>query len=262
MKSGLLIQHLSKLQANLATLDTLVTSLSESEMRFRQHPSVVTAEELETSENSLAEGYRETLEDVNSIHRLIETMRLTERKPPAPTADLPTIQEVQTLMAQFFKGTLIRHQSGTIAVNCGCHADKMKQPKPGDFVCAHCHGSSILMIVLKFERQVCFVYDPTDIDNGIKVVKLNLDEWAPLPTIIPLNPSPKWEYSKGTKVLSLWRPDVHSEWTTEFYTATVIDRPCDRISDDPKSRGYLLDFGEGSRDIVPEQFVVTLPEGW
>lgn len=258
MKSSLLIRHLSKLHTDITALDSLIGSLSESEIRFRQHPSVVAAEELETSENSVAERYREALDNVQSIHRLIEVM-LSNKDRPQTTPELPTVPEVQALMTRFFKGTHIRYQSGTVAVNCGCYAHKVKQPKSGDFVCAHCHDSWVLMIVLKFQGGECFAYDPTDVDAGIKVVKLEMDDWTPLPTIIPQQPAAKWEYSKGTKVLSLWRTDVH-EWTTEFYKATVVERPCDRALDDPASRGYLLDFGDDNQDVVPEQFVVTFPE--
>ena len=256
MFSSQLIPQLSKLETDVTKLDGSILSLSQTEGRFRHSPSVQIADELERLENAIAEQYHETLDQIQTIFKTIDSLAGNG----SPLDELPRVEEVQSLIAQFFKGNHIQYQSGVISMNCGCHAHRMKRPKPGDFVCANYHGSSILMIVLKFVDKECFVYDPTDLSHGINVVKLGLEDWTPLPTIMPEKPMSKCEYSRGSKVLSLWRSDEESEWTTEFYKATVVERPCDRLSN--QSRGYLLDFGDDCRDVVPERFVVAVPEGW
>lgn len=114
------------------------------------------------------------------------------------------------------------------------------------------------MIVVQFENDVCSVFDPTDVDDGIKLIHLKKDEWTPLPTVIPEKPLERWEHGKETTVLLLW-PNG-GECTTEFYRATVEQQPCERANDG--ERGHSLDFGDGSPVIVPGKFVVACPEIW
>jgi hypothetical protein len=115
------------------------------------------------------------------------------------------------------------------------------------------------MIVVQFQNEICSVFDPTDVDGDIKVIDLRKDEWTPLPTVIPEKPLKRWEHAKESTVLSLW-PSGDGEWTTEFYKATVKMQPCERP--DNQERGYSLDFGDDSRAIVPEKFVVAFPDAW
>jgi hypothetical protein len=45
----------------------------------------------------------------------------------------------------------------------------------GHFVCAKIRTSFILIIVVQFENDVCSVFDPTDVDDGIKLIHLKKD---------------------------------------------------------------------------------------
>lgn len=252
-----LLEQLNNLKTSVTNLDASVESLINGEAQFRNEPSVESADEIRDLEGSVAENYHRILEYIQSVSKALDA--LPEHTGTEVDPNLPSREEVHQLMGRFFKGS-IRRQSTGLPLNCGCNSHKIKHPQKGDFVCARYHNTCILMIVLEFKTDSCRLYDPTDIDGGIKWVELGMDDWTPLPTVIPERPTAKWEYSRGSQVLSLWRSDPHTEWTTEFYKALVLERPCDRS--DFQSRGYLLDFGDGVTDVVPEQFIVAFPNGW
>lgn len=116
----------------------------------------------------------------------------------------------------------------------------------------------ILMIVWKCDAEnTCSVYDPTDIEAGIQIIEIDRKNVTPLPVIIPDKPLRRWEHAENAEVLSLW-PNG-DDWTTEFYKARVVKRPCDRV-DEPE-RGYELEFEKGAEHvIVPEKFIAVFPK--
>jgi hypothetical protein len=161
-------------------------------------------------------------------------------------------------MQEFFKGKL-KKKTAPLPSNCGCYAFRTQNPLRDSFVCANINGEYLLMIVLQYENEIVTVYDPTDVDNGIKGIDLRKDQWTPLPTMLPEKPIKRWEHAKDCIVLSLW-PNGDGQWTTEFYKAIVRKQPCERP--ETEERGYELEF-EGNKTVaVPEAFVVTFPEEW
>jgi hypothetical protein len=120
------------------------------------------------------------------------------------------------------------------------------------------------MVVLALHGDACTAYDAADV---ARLARLDKEQWVPLRTTIPERPTARVEHARGSTVLALWNPTGRADdWTTEFFSAAVVARPCDRAPGD--ARGYLLDFGhlgpaDGRREIVvPEQFVVADSEGW
>lgn len=261
MSTWQLVQHLDFLQTDLNGLDASLESISNSEKRFWKNPSILEAEAVRTMGKKVDECYQTIIDDAQVICKIIDAIEVEESARRRKSVVLPSIDEVPAQVGSFFRGN-VKLQAGTLPINCGSHAYELKQPKGGDFVCAKLNESFILMIVLMLEREKCLVYDPTDIEDGVKVIELENSQWTPLPTVLPEVPIARWEHERGSSVLSLWRTDTQSEWTTEFYSATVVERPCDRVTTDEATRGYVLDFGDELTDIVPEQFVVECPVAW
>jgi hypothetical protein len=215
--------------------------------------------ELQRLHRMIDQQYVETQQNVRELLQFTESLLTQSRETSLPSngPTLPSREEVQSMMNGFFKSG-IRKRSAPIPTFCGCYAWRNPVVHYGHFVCGNIRNSYILMIVVQFENESCSVFDPTDVDDGIKLMELRKDEWTPLPTVIPEKPLKRWEHGKDTTVLSLW-PNG-DEWTTEFYKATVRLQPCERLENE--ERGYSLDFGDDSPVIVPEKFVVAFPEQW
>jgi hypothetical protein len=246
---------------NLESLGHSIKSMDARELNIKQHTTDIQSRiaEIQRFHRTIEQQYAETQQDVRDLLQLTERLQTQAQQPTTPSGgpSLPSREEVLAMMNSFFKG-VIKKRNAPIPTYCGCYAWRNPVAQPGHFVCANLRNSYILMIVVQFENEICSVFDPTDVDDGIKIVELKKDEWTPLPTIIPEKPLKRWEHAKDSSVLSLW-PNG-DEWTTEFYKAVVRLQPCERP--DNEERGYSLDFGDDSPVIVPEKFVVAFPESW
>lgn len=262
MQGKELTQKLNEMMSSVNELNTFLSILSKRESSFYQNPNQIVHEEILVLEKRITENYRNSLEGVSSLISIVESHLISNPPQDNGTSTfLPSKEEVQSQLTNLFKGK-IKTRQAPIPVNCGCYAYRVKTPNPGHFICVNVKKQFFLMIVYHYENEICRAYDPVDIDNGIKLIELTNDEWTPLPTIIPERPLARWEHSRASKVLALW-PNGE-DWTTAFYPAQVISRPCDQTDQEveEKGRGYELDFGDETVFTVPEQFVVSLPESW
>jgi hypothetical protein len=255
------VKALRETRINIDSLNHSLKSMESREASIQQPTTDIQSRmaEIQRLHRTIDQQYSETQQGIRDLLQLTEALLAQVQQPPAPPGGptFPTREDVQQMMNAFFKGG-IKKRSAPIPTYCGCYAWKNHVVQSGHFVCANIRNSYILMIVVHFDNDVCSVFDPTDVDDGIKITDLKKDEWTPLPTVIPEKPLKRWEHGKETTVLSLW-PNGE-EWTTEFYKATVRLQPCERP--DHEERGYSLDFGDGSTVIVPEKFVVAFPDNW
>lgn len=255
MENGLKVSLL-QLHKNISTWNQCIESLSSKENEFYQNPSLLLLDSINHLQLQIA-NLNQTLSKsfANSLS-ILDSM--IEHEDKHLDAQIPSFSENQVIVNHFFH-EYIKKVSMPYPLDCGCQAQNNKNPKKGAFICAKSNRHYILMIVLKFVNNICYAYDPAEHD--INVIQLKQNEWTPLPTTIPDQANPQYEYPKNSKVLALWT-DTNDEWTTEFYNATVILNPSDRGGDKSVIRGYYLDFGEGNKQIVPEQFVVSHSEDW
>jgi hypothetical protein len=256
------LRKLTEARGNIDSLAHSIKSMEAREVSIQQHPTDIQSKvgEVQRLHRTIDQQYLDTQQCIRDLLQLGETLLTQSQATSTPSGrpSLPSRDEVQAMMNTFFKGG-IKKRIAPIPTYCGCYAWRNPVAHYGHFVCANLRNSYILMIVVQFENDVCSVFDPTDVDDGIKIIELKKDEWTPLPTVIPEKPLKRWEHAKESTVLSLW-PNGE-EWTTEFYKATVKLQPCERP--DHEERGYLLDFeSDVSPVIVPEKFVVAFPDGW
>lgn len=253
------LRNLNDMMDSISNLNNLIIAIATRQQNFQQNPSSAIVDDINKMQQQIKKYYNMSRTQIKEIVTIID-QTLNQNNPHDETKQgyvLPNKDKVDQMMQDFFKSP-IKTRPAPIPPSCGCYAYKNKTPNPGNFVCAQYNGTFILMIVLHFEDSIVTVFDPTDTDGGIKPIKLGNDDWTPLPLFIPEKPLRRWEFTKGTTVLSLWLNG--EEWTTAFYKATVKLGPFDRI--DCEDRGYQLDFGDNNIINVPEKFVVYYPESW
>jgi hypothetical protein len=220
------VRKLAETRGIIDTLSYSLKSMEARELGIQQHTTDAQskAAEIQRLYLTINQQYTDTQQSIRDLLQLTESLLSSapiESSPVGPPV-LPTPEDVQIMMNGFFKGD-IKKRSAPMPIYCGCYAWRNPQAHPGHFVCGNCRNSYILMIVINFENEICSVFDPTDVDDGIKVVHLKKEEWTPLATVIPEKPIKRWEHPKDSTVLSLW-PNGN-EWTTEFYKATVKLQP-------------------------------------
>ena len=221
---------LETLQRDLDELDGCILKLDESEQEFNSKPSLLMIDSIDKQEIKISTMFHNTSKHFKNVLSILDSLIVDDKNSKdAEYFHVPSMNEAQVIINEFFKGN-VKKASHPIPFNCGCCADKIKSPHPGDFICARCHNSFFLMIVWKFENQICYVFDPTALESGVNIIELHLEDWTPLPTSIPEIPTPSYEYSKSEDVLSLWKAD-NTEWTTEFYKAKVLLRPSDKMNE-------------------------------
>lgn len=243
---------------SLIDLNNAIRALSMEEEKFYSIPAATTTE-IQNLGTQITESYRSVLNKVQTLRSIVERMISAENDGSTETS-LPSNEDAQNLLKTFIKGK-VKMMPAPLRPYAGCHSWRLKNLTKGQFIChKSAENEYILMVVLSFENNECIAYDPTDLKSGFK--KLEENSWVPLPTVIPEKATARWEFQKNAVVLALY-PNVEDElgWTTVFYQATVISRPCDPSIIPGSVRGYDLDFSEDRSDIrrVPEQFVVKYP---
>lgn len=259
------IKKLNALKVSIDQLDNDIKAIAVHELHFQPNKNDYqtnhVVNEIKKFNGLIVKQYETSISNAKDLLQFVNHMLQEANKEKLVTSSeqqIPTKAAIAAIMHDFFTSK-IKTKAPPTPVYCGCYAFRNKIPKEGHFVCARIDGSFILMIVAHYADGICSVYDPTDENNEIKIIKLKNEDWTPLPTIIPERPIKRWEHPKDSTVLSLW-PTQDGSWTTVFYPATVKLQPCERA--EAELRGYELDFGDNQLHIVPEKFVVTYPEQW
>lgn len=261
-----LYQRIKETFASIELLNDLIKGVENNETSFRSNPLPSNADKLLRGVEMMENNYGLTLTSVSQLIDTIDNMiKKSSSANDSITTSLPSPESAKDMVKNFFMDK-IKTRSPPMPNYSGCYAYKQKQPKPNSFVCAKYKDFFPLMITVSFDLQTqeLTAIDTTDLDlNEVVPIQMNsIDDWTPLPTIIPDKPIGRWEHSKNSKVLSLYKQsDRDDSWTNRFFKATVIKRPCDKAQDQGE-RGYLLDFGDGIQQNVPEQFVVYFADAW
>ena len=257
-----LLKNIKDIVSCINDLNALSTAIPKKADTFAAAPNLQVADEIHSMQAKVEMSYNESIEKVDLAISTIEEL-LKKQSNGHEEQRLPTAEEINSLLLNLFKGNP-KTRSPPIPNYCGCYASRLKQPSPNQFICANLGGQRfVLMIVFKYDEATKKVtaYDPTDQSMPIKLIELGNDQWTPLPTIIPEKPLARWEHAKKTEVLALC--PSNDDWSTNFYPATVISRPCDQASEFPEEtrRGYRLDFDD-AQYTVPEQYVVSYMDSW
>jgi hypothetical protein len=241
----------------IAELNGAIHTLLSTERVLRNSPSPGAAEEFQVRNAAASFLYEKSLKSISALLSSVEV--LTGPAPSEVNGSAPSAQEAHVKLLTFFL-TRPPNRPATFPAN----SRGKRGTRPGHFICARYRNAFCLMVVLSIQGEVCSAYDPTDVS---RVAKLDGKMWVPLTTTLPEKPAGRLEFSQGAHVLSMWNPTGGREdWSTEFFAAMVIMRPCDRMTEE--LRGYVLDFGDmglaedKNRIVVPEQFVVADSEGW
>lgn len=257
-----LLKILRDIVTGINDINALSTEIPKKTDSFTANPNLQTAEDIHSMQAKMESTYKESIDKVDLAISSIEEL-IRKQSDGHEEQRLPTSEEINSLILNLFKGNP-KTRSPPIPNYCGCYASRLKQPSPNQFICAHLGSMRfVLMIVYKFDDATKKVtaYDPTDQSMPINLIELGNDQWTPLPTIIPEKPLARWEHAKKTDVLALC--PSNDGWSTNFYPATVISRPCDQATEYPEetTRGYKLDFGDAIY-TVPEQYVVSYVDSW
>lgn len=263
------VNQVARTIASIRNLNSSIHTLEVKDEIFGRNPTNNSAELILDLDSKITECYQSTIKLVeNLIHQIdAKAAQMSQEDIVHQEITLPSPENVKSNLKRFFRSrnkTKIR----PLPLYTGCYAHRNKAPQPGQYVCAKYHDAFILAAVAAFDGTTLTAYDPNDVDKGIQLITLPNDDWTPLPTIIPDRPLGRWEHTKDSHVLALYPNETDkSLWSTIFYKATVVLRPCDRQATNPDERGYTLDFGDdqSGRQIiepVPEQFVAILPENW
>jgi hypothetical protein len=242
----------------LSELNIAIRALASEEEKLYSTPNPTTTD-IQILGGQIKESYQSALSKISILRGMVDNLITTENDGSMEMI-LPSNEDAQNLLKTFIKGK-VKLRAPPIPTNAGCYSWKLKTLQTGQFICYKAGPEEyILMVVLSFENETCLAYDPTDLKSGFK--ELEKDSWIPMPTVLPEKAIARWEFQKNADVLALY-PNEGDElgWTTVFYPAKVINRPCDQDNDPGTIRGYDLDFSQDGNDIrrVPEQFVVKFP---
>lgn len=256
---------MNKVQSALNTVNeqnSFIQNLAKKEQQFLLEPIPHAIEDIQKYENHVDQNYDKALSTIADILKEIDSaLKQNSSYAQTETAKpLPSRAEVDAMLYSFYKEK-IKTKAAPIPTYCGCYANRCKTLSYGNFVCARYQNQYLLMIVHQADNDSVECINPKD-PSGVQVVRLPLDQITPLPRLIPEKPLARWEHARQANVLSLWPLD-NGEWTSTFFPAVVVDRPCDRqdANSPDNPRGYKLSFSD-DQFIVPEQFVVTFPDQW
>jgi hypothetical protein len=246
-------RRLEDVSSLVADINTAINSMVRADGQLRNASHPVSLQEFQRMDADLLSLY------AKSIKSLADLLSTVERIAGPPSMQPPTADEARAKLLAFLSENPPVRQSPLPPKLRG-----KSGARPGCFICARFRAAFCLMVVIALEGEICTAYDASD---TARIAKLESRKWVPLTTALPEKPTPRLEFTRGALVLAMWnRTDRKGDWTTEFFAATVVSRPCDRTGED--TRGYLLDFRDLSdvegrkRIIVPEQFVVADAEGW
>jgi hypothetical protein len=116
------------------------------------------------------------------------------------------------------------------------------------------------MIVIHCQSdEIRIVDNPADVKNSVESMELEENVWTSRPILIPDRPLTRWEVSRESLVLVLWKPG-EGDWITQYYEAKVMKRLYDETGEEMRS--YFLDLKESGKLIMPEHFIVADATRW
>jgi hypothetical protein len=75
------------------------------------------------------------------------------------------------------------------------------------------------MIVIHYQSDEIRIADnQADVENSVESVELKGNVWTSTPTVIPDRPLTRWEFSRESLILVLWKPS-EGDWITQIYEA-------------------------------------------
>lgn len=125
----------------------------------------------------------------------------------------------------------------------------------GSFACLRKKKDDFILVMIAYptDDNRWVVYDAAPTDGTIITYTAKPHMIFPMTTSLPSKLGTELELGVGDRVLSLWREDETSIWTTQFYYGTIIENPQQR------GQGYKIRFDEDqSEELVPEHFVISL----
>lgn len=170
-------------------------------------------------------------------------------------------EKMVSLNSTNFSQVIFNYFSSQIALeeepyseNCGNIRRPNYNFKMGSFACLRKRKDDYILVMIAYptddERWV--VYDAAPTDGTILQYTAKPHMLFPMTTSLPSKLGTDIELHEGDHVLSLWREDVNSIWTTQFYYGEIIENPKER------GLGYKIRFDEDqSVELVPEHFVVS-----
>ena len=258
------VVELKNIYDKIDEINTLISGISRSEESLRQNKQLGTAEQLELSIERVKERYSESIRGVGRLINVADGLIQHYNARSGSNAEiLPSADSFRNSVKNFLiEG--IKMKSAPIPQTCGCYSYKNTLMKPGMAICA-LHGDEFILAFvhqMSKEGNSMVALTPIGMGDAVRTIELRKGEWTPLPTMIPDKPIARWEFSVNANVLSLFKQNMDDDysWTMNFYKATVIKRPCDKI--DSGERGYLLSFGNDIQQNVPEKYVTHLSDAW
>lgn len=257
-------QQVKDVTNSITTLNSLIETCQQTESHFRNNQNEANGTKLLRVTDKISQQYQESIRLVDaliaSLKNLIEKSSLTNDN---TETSIPSTNRINDLLKIFFLEQP-KLSSSPYPPHTGCYAFRKKtdHPKKDSFVCARQNDKFILMIIIGSENKLVDAIDTSDVEDNVEPIKLENVDWTPMPVNFPEKPQSRWEHAINSFVLSLYKtnPSVNDSWTKQFFRAQIKQRPCD-ITDD-SDRGYMLDFGDGIQQKVPEQFVSNIPKEW
>jgi hypothetical protein len=243
-------------------LNKCLQSLGQAEGSFRTGPSAPLADDLLRRDALVLTFYEKSIKAISTLLTNVESLSgQVAATDGSGSVSLPTPDEARNKLTAFFLSKPQTRMPGQpLPVHAGCRAYLRRAVIPGQFICGRYRNVFTLMIVVSAQPdEFVTAYSPVEALNAVEPVQLEPAFWTPLPTVIPDKPQQRWEFVRDSQVLALWKRS-EDDWTTEFFEAKVVSRPCDR-ADEPV-RGYLLEFKDLGTAVVPEHFVVAGPSAW
>lgn len=148
----------------------------------------------------------------------------------------------------------IRYENKPYSKTCGNNFRPNIDFEMGSFACFNRKKNDYILVMIAYpiEKNTWIVYDAEPSSN-ISKYRAKPNMLFPMTTSLPLELRTDLEVKEGDHVLSLWREDEDSEWTTQFYGGEIIEVPEER------GKGYKIRYDEDQSElVVPERFIISL----
>ena len=238
-------------------------SISTYQKSLQTKPSSEIVSDFFRADISISQQYQSSVENIKNIIEVLDKMIQTNvSTSDENTSNLSPKENAQKYLDEWFMKE-IKKAEAPMPYYAGCHSNKMKVKYVSNLksdnhiiICGKYGDEYHLMVFINFSDDKLTAFD-IFAGDGIEL-KLDVNEWTPLPAAIPKGLISRWEYQCGTKVMALKKEG--DNWTNKFFPATVKKRPCDRKNEEV--RGYLLAFEDNTEMIIPEKYVVPDSEKW
>ncbi|EAY23229.1 hypothetical protein TVAG_185350 [Trichomonas vaginalis G3] len=254
MQNSIPIDKLKETILAIHNLDIATKQAMNIEEQFNKQPTTTSATDCDNFYKKIDESFQQSIEHIIESISSVGSAIAQKKSNLSAEERLPQKFEVDALLFSFYFGKP-KYVGSPIPTHCGCFAYKIKKLFPNMFICFKNNTNFMLMIIHNVNETSIDAYDPYDPNPTPQLVTLTSEQWTPLPVIIPMKPSKRWEFTRTEKVLAL----PHIEHSHIFYPATVIYTPADAQSE---TRGYTLDIEGYGQQVIPEQYVIKIPPSW